>query len=49
MMLSLGYMLFADDFVFVDEIARGLNAKLEAWRAALESKGLKISRSKRSI
>ena len=39
-------MLFADDIVLVDETARGVNAKLEIWREALESKGFKISRNK---
>ena len=39
-------MLFADDIVLVDETKGGLNTKLEAWREALETKGLKISRTK---
>ncbi|KAK9053899.1 hypothetical protein SSX86_024974 [Deinandra increscens subsp. villosa] len=39
-------MLFADDIVLVEESKQRLNDKLEEWRAALESKGLRISRSK---
>lgn len=39
-------MLFADDFVLVDETAEGVNAKLEVWRETLESKGFRISRNK---
>lgn len=39
-------MLFADDIVLVDETKGGLNTKLETWREALETKGLKISRTK---
>ena len=39
-------MLFADDIVLVDETARGVNAKLEIWREALESKDFKISKNK---
>lgn len=38
--------MFADDIVSVDETIRGVNAKLKAWREALESKGFRISRSK---
>ena len=40
------YMLLADDIVLVDESKDGVNAKLEKWREALESKGFKISRTK---
>ena len=36
-------MLFADDIVLVDESRDGVNAKLERWREALESKGFKTS------
>ena len=36
-------MMFADDIVLVDENARGVNANLEIWRKALESKDFKIS------
>ncbi|KAJ7979012.1 Retrovirus-related Pol polyprotein LINE-1 [Quillaja saponaria] len=39
-------MLFADDIVLVDETREGLNSKLEMWRNALESKGLRLSRTK---
>ncbi|XP_076892962.1 uncharacterized protein LOC143544855 [Bidens hawaiensis] len=39
-------MLFADDIVLIAESKQDLNMRLEEWRSALESKGLKISRSK---
>ena len=39
-------MLSADDIVLVGETKVEINAKLELWREALESKGLKISRNK---
>ncbi|XP_076894172.1 uncharacterized protein LOC143546373 [Bidens hawaiensis] len=39
-------MLFADDIVLIAESKQDLNMRLEDWRSALESKGLKISRSK---
>lgn len=39
-------MLFADDVVLVGESLEDVNYRLEEWREALESKGLKISRSK---
>ena len=39
-------MLFADDIVLVAETKVEVNAKLELWREALESKGLKISGNK---
>ena len=32
-------MLFVDDIVLVDESRDGVNAKLEIWQDALESKG----------
>ncbi|KAM1766551.1 hypothetical protein ACFX12_044752 [Malus domestica] len=39
-------MLFADDVVLIDETQEGVNAKLNLWREVLESKGLRLSRSK---
>ncbi|KAJ7949585.1 Retrovirus-related Pol polyprotein LINE-1 [Quillaja saponaria] len=39
-------MLFADDIVLVDETREGLNSKLGMWRNALESKGLRLNRTK---
>ena len=39
-------MFFVDDIVLVVETKVKVNAQLELWRAALESKGLKISRNK---
>ncbi|XP_076921109.1 uncharacterized protein LOC143582426 [Bidens hawaiensis] len=39
-------MIFADDIVLVAETIHKLNARLEEWRAALEDKELRISRSK---
>ena len=39
-------MLFTDDIVLVAETKVEVNAKLELWKEALESKGLKISRNK---
>ncbi|XP_070019357.1 uncharacterized protein [Nicotiana sylvestris] len=39
-------MLFANDIVLIDETRGRVNAKLEVWRQTLESKGLKLSRSK---
>ena len=39
-------MLFADDIVLVVETKEETNSKLEEWREALESKGLRISRTK---
>ncbi|KAM2797605.1 hypothetical protein COP1_002656 [Malus domestica] len=39
-------MLFADDIVLIDETQEGVNAKLNLWRDVLESKGLRLSRSK---
>ena len=39
-------MLFTDDIVLVDKSRDGVNAKLERWREALESKGFRISRTK---
>ena len=39
-------MLFADDIILVAEINEEANSKLEEWREALNSKGLRISRTK---
>ena len=39
-------MLFADDIVLLAETKVEINAKLELWREALESKRLKISMNK---
>ncbi|TQD83397.1 hypothetical protein C1H46_031042 [Malus baccata] len=39
-------MFFADDIVLIDETQEGVNAKLNLWREVLESKGLRLSRSK---
>ena len=39
-------MLFANDIVLVAETSEEANAKLEEWRAVLEGKGLRISRTK---
>ncbi|XP_076935282.1 uncharacterized protein LOC143601887 [Bidens hawaiensis] len=38
--------MFTDDIVLVAERKQHLHMRLEEWRAALESKGLRISRSK---
>ncbi|KAB2607014.1 hypothetical protein D8674_006731 [Pyrus ussuriensis x Pyrus communis] len=39
-------MFFADDIVLIDETQERVNAKLNLWREVLESKGLRLSRSK---
>ncbi|KAH0462810.1 hypothetical protein IEQ34_010385 [Dendrobium chrysotoxum] len=39
-------MLFADDILLVDKTKEGVEGKLEVWRATLESKGFRLSRSK---
>ncbi|KAM2605119.1 hypothetical protein TB2_033955 [Malus domestica] len=39
-------MLFADNIVLIDETQEGVNAKLNLWIEVLESKGLRLSRSK---
>ena len=39
-------MLFADDIVLVDDSCEGVSTKLESWKAALESKGFRLSRKK---
>ena len=38
--------MFADDVVLVDLTREGVQRKLEAWREALEDRGLRISRTK---
>lgn len=35
--------MFADNTVLIDDTKIGINYKLEFWRAALESKGFKLS------
>jgi len=40
------FMLFADDFVLIDETTQGVNDKLENWRLTLEARGFRLSRSK---
>jgi len=39
-------MLFVDDIVLIDETKEVVNNSLERWRATLEAKGFKLSRSK---
>ncbi|XP_035837090.1 uncharacterized protein LOC110892492 [Helianthus annuus] len=39
-------LIFADDIVLVANSKQSLNARLEEWRATLEGRGLRISRSK---
>ena len=39
-------MLFAYDIVLVDESKDDVNAKLERWQVAIESKCIKISHTK---
>ena len=39
-------MLFADDLVLVSETVEEVEEELERWRAVIENKGLRISRSK---
>ena len=39
-------MFSIDDIVLVNETRSGVNAKLETWRDALESKGFGLSRTK---
>lgn len=40
-------MLFANDIVLVDETREGVNAKLKGLRQDLESRGFKLSQSKK--
>lgn len=39
-------MLVAENIVTIDETRGKVNAKLEAWRKTLESKGFKLSKLK---
>ena len=39
-------LLFADDLVLVSETIEEVEEELERWRAVIENKGLRISRSK---
>ena len=39
-------MLFANDITLVDESKNNVNAKLERWQGALESRGFKLSNTK---
>ncbi|KAM2329844.1 hypothetical protein ACFX1X_020752 [Malus domestica] len=39
-------MLFVDDIVLIDETQEWVNVKFNLWREVLESKGLRLSRSK---
>ena len=39
-------MLFADDLVLMSETVEEVKEALERWRAVIENKGLRISRSK---
>ncbi|KAM2034229.1 hypothetical protein ACFX16_037466 [Malus domestica] len=39
-------MLFAYDIMLIDETQKWVNAKLNLWREVVESKGLRLSRSK---
>ena len=49
-MRYLGACYFKADIVLVDDESRdGVNAKLEIWREALESKGFKINRTKMEV
>ncbi|XP_060195173.1 uncharacterized protein LOC132624406 [Lycium barbarum] len=40
------HALFADDIMLIDKSRSGVNVKQEVWRQTLESKGLKLSRTK---
>ncbi|XP_070054175.1 uncharacterized protein [Nicotiana tomentosiformis] len=40
-------ILFADDILLIDETRGGVNERLEVWRQDLESKGFKLSRTKK--
>jgi len=40
-------MLFVDDIVLINETRDGLNDKLEKGRLTLESRGFRLSRSKK--
>ena len=41
-------MLLADDLLFVSEMVEEVEEELEIWRAVIENKGLRISRSKKN-
>lgn len=43
------YLLFACDFILVDESRAEINYKLELWREPIESKGFQISKTKLNI
>ena len=36
-------MFYADELALVSETLRGLKVRLEAWKGALESKGLRVN------
>ena len=39
-------MLFVDDIILIDQTREELNSKLEQWRRTLESRGIRLSKSK---
>ena len=43
---EISHGVFADDVVLVDDSRTGVNGKLELWRQSLESKGVRLSRTK---
>ena len=40
------YCLYTDNIVLIGESFETVNSRLEEWRETLESKGLRVSRSK---